>query len=843
MTVSSLTTSVTYVGNGVTTAFPVTFPFFEITVEETIAGVTTALVEGSDYSVSGGAGSTGTVTISPAPASGTTIVIRRTTDRRQLADYVENDPFPAQTHEQALDRLTMVVQELANQLDSDGDGDADEALSAPEWGGPYDAKSRKIENLADGTDSADAINKAQLDAAILDANGIVNSDNITQGSTQLFMTAAERAAAAGLVDSPRSGISSTFTHFARSVPLNVREFGVYGNDNDGSLTDESTGMLAAFTQAIAEGRELFIPGTNYLGRLTVPGAYKLRVVGDHANRPILHCPQSVADAGTTLLNLSNGATSVSLELAADVRPGQNTLTVTSTADVLPGMLVRIMSNRLWAYDHRDQWYCGEMHLVSRVYDATTIEIHGATWDAYDVSVDTITMDAFLPNRLSMSHLHFKMPAPATEISTTIIVPGRLYMPVFEGLKFEGATSSGLQLRNSWSARGYNVEFENIGRSSSLGYGWHDICSVGTTIDGITGRGCRRTFDGSSTTGAGNSMPTRRVRVKNIDVSGGGAQSYGGASFYPTGEVPSFGVGGHGPMEDAVFGPGRIASVREGVMVRGRKTTVEGIIFTGKMETCVYATFGTDLTVRDCEVDYVDWPRKTQGTGVTDSYENQPNYFVQFGSGNSTGGWNYDSPVVIQNNTVTGLRSGFVNFRELSDAKNIVCRHNTVMARPAPDGTFNFFDAAGAVNLSHSITGPNYLRRLTGSGTIAMYNSSIVVGYRADRDAPVQIGHARWRVVMPDNTAVRIQHAVVPGDRAKVSIVCTEATARGDFTMVAGSATLTTAGVIGTNLEGSASVLDGTTGNDGKFTVHLNSDGSLYLENRLDAQVTVTVSIL
>jgi hypothetical protein len=129
MTVSSLTTSVTYVGNGVTTAFPVTFPFFEITVEEIILGVVTKLTGGSDYTVSGGEGSTGTVVISPAPASGTTIRIRRTTDRRQLVDYVENDPFPAETHEKALDRAHMIIQELDAALG--GAGDAGEAIVAP----------------------------------------------------------------------------------------------------------------------------------------------------------------------------------------------------------------------------------------------------------------------------------------------------------------------------------------------------------------------------------------------------------------------------------------------------------------------------------------------------------------------------------------------------------------------------------------------------------------------------------------------------------------------------------------------------------------------------------------
>lgn len=113
MTVSSTTTSVSYNGNGSTTAFSVTFPFFEITVEEISAlGVVTAKTEGTHYTVSGGAGLTGTVTMLIAPASGTTLRIRRTTARTQLTDYIDGEAFPADTTEQALDRAYMIIQEI-----------------------------------------------------------------------------------------------------------------------------------------------------------------------------------------------------------------------------------------------------------------------------------------------------------------------------------------------------------------------------------------------------------------------------------------------------------------------------------------------------------------------------------------------------------------------------------------------------------------------------------------------------------------------------------------------------------------------------------------------------------
>ena len=125
MTISSTTNTVSYTGNGSTTAFAVNYVFFgtgtsaEIQVVEvvTATGVETVKSNGSDFTVSGGSGATGTVTAAVAPASTVKWVINRTTTQTQETDYVENDPFPAESHEEALDRLTAIDQEQQRALD------------------------------------------------------------------------------------------------------------------------------------------------------------------------------------------------------------------------------------------------------------------------------------------------------------------------------------------------------------------------------------------------------------------------------------------------------------------------------------------------------------------------------------------------------------------------------------------------------------------------------------------------------------------------------------------------------------------------------------------------------
>lgn len=121
MTISITTARVDYVGNGITTAFPVPFPFFgeaELQViERTIAtGAETIKTLSTHYTVSGGNGATGTVTAGTAPADTVQWTIRRNTARTQATAYPSNSAFPSASHERALDRLTAQVQELEEKL-------------------------------------------------------------------------------------------------------------------------------------------------------------------------------------------------------------------------------------------------------------------------------------------------------------------------------------------------------------------------------------------------------------------------------------------------------------------------------------------------------------------------------------------------------------------------------------------------------------------------------------------------------------------------------------------------------------------------------------------------------
>lgn len=122
MTVSSTTTRNSYSGDGSTTVFAYGFKIFDddditVIVRTNATGAESVQTKTTDYTVSGvGSASGGNITFVTAPASGTTVVLLRETAQTQLTDYTPNDPFPAASHEDALDKLTLLSQDTQDEV-------------------------------------------------------------------------------------------------------------------------------------------------------------------------------------------------------------------------------------------------------------------------------------------------------------------------------------------------------------------------------------------------------------------------------------------------------------------------------------------------------------------------------------------------------------------------------------------------------------------------------------------------------------------------------------------------------------------------------------------------------
>ena len=119
MTVTQKASKVSYAGDGAEVEFFVPFVFYEADDIDVliVRNDGSELVQqlGSDYTVFGG-GQNGAVTMTVAPSSQERLVIIRNLALEQPIDYRSNDPFPAETHERGLDRLTLLCQQLEERL-------------------------------------------------------------------------------------------------------------------------------------------------------------------------------------------------------------------------------------------------------------------------------------------------------------------------------------------------------------------------------------------------------------------------------------------------------------------------------------------------------------------------------------------------------------------------------------------------------------------------------------------------------------------------------------------------------------------------------------------------------
>lgn len=139
MTASNVAQRITFPGDGTADPRTITFQFWDETDLEvwltTAAGVDSLLVLTTDYTVTGGAGSTGTLVPVAVIASGDTWTLVRTPVLTQDHDYTANDTFPSQSHENALDMRTLADQDLIalakRSLRIDAIDDPDVALELP----------------------------------------------------------------------------------------------------------------------------------------------------------------------------------------------------------------------------------------------------------------------------------------------------------------------------------------------------------------------------------------------------------------------------------------------------------------------------------------------------------------------------------------------------------------------------------------------------------------------------------------------------------------------------------------------------------------------------------------
>lgn len=287
MTISTTQNRISYNGNGVTTAFSFPYRFFQdadlVVILVASDGTETTKVLNTDYTVTGeDTDSSGQVTMVVAPATGQRLVIYRSVTATQETDYITGDQFPAETHERALDKLTILSQQNDDALDralilspttpTAVSGALPAPVASTVIGWDTDGETLKLYEVSDITIlPADVLRDADIGVSVqaYDAT-ILNAADIGV-SVQAYDATILNAADIGVsvqaydADTAKTDADQSWTGSPRATPV---------TDNDGSfdmnagldfLCTPTAGFTLTFTN-ITQGQRgciYLVNGSNY----------------------------------------------------------------------------------------------------------------------------------------------------------------------------------------------------------------------------------------------------------------------------------------------------------------------------------------------------------------------------------------------------------------------------------------------------------------------------------------------------------------------------------------------------------------------------------------------------
>ena len=247
MTVSTTSTKTSGTGNGVTTVFAYNFKIQNTDeIKVYINSVLQTLI--TNYSVTGVGSNGGTVVFVTPPVNTAKVRLVRVSSFTQSTQYNPLDSFPAVSHEAALDKLTLTVQNLEERINrSPSLNILTDYVGSLEMPTPIARRSLVFNATLTGMEYANTDVDATAPGAAASATAAAASATAAAASTTFL-----QAGAGAVTRTVQSKLRDS---------VNVKDFGAVGN----GVTDDTVAIQAALNAT----RNLYFPDGTYIVSATL----------------------------------------------------------------------------------------------------------------------------------------------------------------------------------------------------------------------------------------------------------------------------------------------------------------------------------------------------------------------------------------------------------------------------------------------------------------------------------------------------------------------------------------------------------------------------------------------
>jgi hypothetical protein len=307
MTITSTVNKNNYTGDGSQTIFSYTWL---ASSSSDIAVYLDDVVQASGFTTSGiGTASGGNVTFTTAPAAAVKVTLLRGIAYTQATDYTAYDPFPAETHESALDRGVIQAQQLLEKHDrtlklkpsfsgAEIFVDAPTASKALAW----DSTGTKIVNSTDDIDGITTAAAASATASATSATASATSATASATSATTSATSATTSATSAAT----SGTSATAS--ASSATAAAASYDLFDDRYLGAKSSDPT--LDNDGNALVDGA-MFYDTTNNITKIYDLGTTTwLRTTPTASDQTKINTVSGISANVTTVAGISANVTTV-----------------------------------------------------------------------------------------------------------------------------------------------------------------------------------------------------------------------------------------------------------------------------------------------------------------------------------------------------------------------------------------------------------------------------------------------------------------------------------------------------------------------------------------------------